>query len=161
MCHSYSSGLFKVVCAQMRNKAAKPPDWAVLQTLCSGRQWCVHAAPMWADNDDNHYMVTAEDGCSHAPLHLPSIAQPHSTSPHYITCHHSICCYLCLPHYNRRYGISQCWEISFSNLLTICRLILLSRGRCNWWEERGTLHTAAAAGAPFPGPSSEPCPGSN
>ena len=27
---------------------------------------------MWADNDDNHYMVTAEDGCSHAPLHLPS-----------------------------------------------------------------------------------------
>ena len=34
-------------------------------------------------------MVTAEDGCSHAPLHLPSIAQPHSTSPHYITCHHS------------------------------------------------------------------------
>ena len=78
------------------------------QTLCFGRQWCVHAAPMWADNDDNHYMVTAEDGCSHALLHLPSITQPHSTSPHYITCHHSICWYLCLPHYNRRYGIFQC-----------------------------------------------------
>ena len=43
----------------------------------------------------------------------------------------SLVCYLCLPHYNRRYGISQCWEISSSSLPTICRLILLSRGRCN------------------------------
>ena len=26
VCDSYSSGLFKVVCAEVRNKAAKPPD---------------------------------------------------------------------------------------------------------------------------------------
>ena len=37
LCDSYSGGLFKVVCAEVRNKAAKPPDWAVHQTLCSGR----------------------------------------------------------------------------------------------------------------------------
>ena len=26
LCDSYSGGLFKVVCAEVRNKAAKPPD---------------------------------------------------------------------------------------------------------------------------------------
>ena len=146
----------------LRNKAAKPPDWAVLQTPCSARQWCVHAAPIWADNDDNHYMVTAEDGCSHAPLHLPSHGPHLHITLLVITAVIHALVFVSSPLQQKIRNISMLGDFFLSTLVpTICRLILLSRGQCNWWEERGTLHTSAAAGAPFPGPSLEPCPGSN
>ena len=85
---------------------------------------------MWADNDDNHYMVTAEDGCSHAPLHLPSHAPHLHITLLVITAFAGICVF---PTTTEDTEYLNMLEDFFLDTLVpaICRLILLSRGRCN------------------------------